>query len=119
MTQDKAPEQICRALMANPPTERVRDEGPPVVVVHDYSNAVAAIMDIVSQAYERGQESMRERAAALVEQGYDRVSGEPWRDDGSPSKLDKCAHEIYGYESCEHCAVAAIRSLPIEQEGGE
>lgn len=54
-----------------------------------------------------------DRAANLLEAGYDRVPGESWREDGSPSKLDKCAHGLYDYEDCERCAVIAIRNLPV------
>lgn len=51
-----------------------------------------------------------EDAAKMIEEGFDRVVGEPYADDGSPSKNDKCPHNRYMYEDCETCCVDAIRS---------
>lgn len=61
-----------------------------------------AIMTAKAEAYED--------AAKMIEEGFDRVVGEPYADDGSPSKNDKCPHNRYMYEDCEACCVGAIRS---------
>lgn len=52
-----------------------------------------------------------EQCAELIETGYDKPVGKPWRKDGKPSKNDECPHGRYMYEDCEPCAVIAIRSL--------
>lgn len=63
----------------------------------------------LSQAYERGQESMRERAAEAVAN----LPIQIYRDDGIGPAGRSCKPATFGD------AVEAIRSLPIEQEGGE
>lgn len=52
-----------------------------------------------------------EQCAKLIENGYDKPVGKPWRKDGKPSKNDECPHGRYMYEDCEPCAVIAIRAL--------
>ena len=52
-----------------------------------------------------------EQCAKLIESGYDKPVGKPWRKDGKPSKNDQCPHGRYMYEDCEPCAVIALRSL--------
>lgn len=86
MTQGKAPEWATEQAAALMP------EGAPYALTWTVGLAL-------SQAYERGQESMRERAASVTETRS--------HDDDS---LD--------YQVRVQAATA-IRSLPIEQEGGE
>jgi len=50
-----------------------------------------------------------EESAKLIEEGFEKVVGEPYRDDGKPSKNDKCPHGRYMYEDCESCCSQAIR----------
>ena len=52
----------------------------------------------------------RERCAKIIEEGCDRPVGEPFRNDGVPSKNDKCPHGVVMYEDCSACFAAAIRS---------
>lgn len=57
-----------------------------------------------------------ERAAKLIEEGFDREVARPYRNDGKPSKTDECPHGKYMYEDCEQCSVRAIRQL-LEKQG--
>lgn len=98
MTQDKAPEWAT-------------EQAASINLVLPYLHVQQTIALALSQAYERGQVDMRERATKLIDEGFDRPD--------IVHKVDKCAHGLYGWEDCEQCASAAIRSLPIEQERGE
>jgi hypothetical protein len=67
------------------------------------------------------REQALEEAAKLIEDGFSKDVGTPWREDGQPSKHDKCPHGNWHYEDCEQCAVKAIRALKARsttQEGG-
>lgn len=64
--------------------------------------AARAIMSAISDE--------REAIIKMLEEGYDRVPGVSYRDDGAYSKNDKCLHGHYMWEDCEPCAIAAIRS---------
>lgn len=88
MTQDKAPEWAMKE------GQRLANEVGAGLSI----GAGSAIALALSQAYERGQESMRERAAAEC------------------ARLLVSADTTSGAD--DHIA-KAIRSLPIEQEGGE
>lgn len=57
-----------------------------------------------------------EEAAKVVEEGFDRPVGKPWRHDGQRSKLDLCTHGLPMTETCEPCIAAALRAL--RGEGG-
>lgn len=61
-----------------------------------------------------------ERAAKLIEEGFDREHAEIWAKDGvTKSKFDKCAHGRQVNDDCEQCCSVAIRSLlPIQPEKG-
>lgn len=59
-----------------------------------------------------------ERCAKLIESGYDKPVGKPWRKDGKPSKNDECPHGRYMYEDCEPCAVIALRALAGSKDKG-
>ena len=67
--------------------------------------------------------AVRERAfevaATLIDEGFEKKVGKAWRNDGRPSKNDKCPHDKFMYEDCEHCASAAIRALSAEPAQGE
>lgn len=76
----------------------------------------SVITSIVLRAMEDAARDMRERCAAILEGDYIRPVATPWRDDGKPSKHDKCPHGQWGYEDCEECAVAAVRALPLLPE---
>lgn len=58
-----------------------------------------------------------ERAAKVLEEGYEMDVAIPYYEDGNPSKHDKCSHDKYHWEDCEGCALAAIRKL-MEQDNG-
>lgn len=74
----------------------------------DLADAIALAL---SQAYERGQVDMRERAAGHIDRQAEaflnRASGLEY------DALEKHTADVLYFNS------AAIRSLPIEQEGGE
>lgn len=55
-----------------------------------------------------------EACAKLIENGFPKVVGEPYRDDGKSSKNDKCPHGHWMYEDCEACVVDALRALAQE-----
>lgn len=65
-------------------------------------------------AFTAGQRDMREKAAQIIENGYERPVGKPYRKDGVPSKNDECSHGRWMYQDCEACTVAAIRTMPID-----
>lgn len=52
-----------------------------------------------------------EHLAGVVEQGFDRP--------GIKTKHDKCAHDRFGWEDCEECAVLALRAEVRRLTGGE
>ena len=60
-----------------------------------------------------------EEAAELLDQGFDMPVEKAWRNDGQPSKNDKCPHDKFMYEDCMICASAAIRALSAEPAQGE
>lgn len=55
-----------------------------------------------------------EEAATLIDEGFEKAVGKPWRNDGKSSKNDRCPHDKFMYEDCENCASAAIRALSAE-----
>jgi dihydrofolate reductase (trimethoprim resistance protein) len=59
-----------------------------------------------------------EAAAKLIDEGFDKQIGKPFRRDGVPSKNDLCVHGIVMYEDCESCAASAIRRLANPGKGG-
>lgn len=61
-------------------------------------------------AHQRGRLEGMEEAAGMIEEGVDRPAYEAWRDDGKPSKHDRCPHGVVMYEDCEACCAAAIRA---------
>jgi len=72
-------------------------------------NSQAAIARALLAAEQRGAEREREACALLIEEGFERVVGKRYRDDGGSSKNDLCIHHHPMYEDCEQCAAAAIR----------
>ena len=68
------------------------------------------LADMTRQRDEARKQALME-AAELVEGGVDRVVASPFRNDGIPSKSDKCPHDRVMYEDCEQCIAAAIRAL--------
>lgn len=106
MTQDKAPvwaEKEAGTLALDYVDWLGRDK-----VDRDAEHVLTSIVALaLSQAYERGQESMRERAALHARAAFDdrpRRDAMDWND---------------GFDDGTKAAAQAIRSLPIEQEGGE
>lgn len=65
---------------------------------------------IIARAILAAVEEERTACALLIEEGFDRAVDDPYRDDGKPSKNDRCAHDRAMYEDCEQCAAAAIRN---------
>lgn len=124
MTQDKAPEWALKEA-----------ETIDIAYRTPVSNVRQDIALALSQAYERGQESMRERAAKAAERDADwtafrRRNSVNWKgeetnmfaappdpDDTMPNDANVFAYGI-GILAGEVIA-STIRSLPIEQEGGE
>lgn len=53
---------------------------------------------------------LREFTDRVATGDWPRLPGEPYRDDGSPSKMDKCAHGRRLYEDCDECACAFARA---------
>lgn len=49
--------------------------------------------------------------AKLIEDGVIRKVAVPYRNDGVPSKNDRCEHGRWMYEDCEACCAVAIRAL--------
>jgi len=81
----------------------------------DEANDVADKLDwsteqVLAYAILQARSSAYEECAKLIEEGFEKIVGEPYRDDGIPSKNDKCPHGRYMYEDCEQCCVDAIRS---------
>lgn len=102
MTQDKAPEWAIREAMR---ITLVPNATHP-------SNVRAALA--LSRAYDRGQESMRERAAGVVESKAVEYERETYMSSGN-SIADRQLSRAISVRLMG--SVAAIRSLPIEQEG--
>lgn len=73
-------------------------------------------IDFLALAISKAIEETYEECAALLEEGYDKEVDEPYRDDGKPSKNDRCEHDRAMYEDCELCAAKAIRRLSKGQE---
>lgn len=65
---------------------------------------------VLANAISKAVEQERESIVNMLEEGYDRVPGKPYRDDGVYSKNDECLHGRYMYQDCEECAIQAIRS---------
>lgn len=74
-------------------------------------DAIDAISQALIEAHKAGREEMREEAAKVLLEGYDRNVAIPYRRDGVASKNDQCAHGHYMYEDCEYCAATAIRNI--------
>ena len=70
--------------------------------------------DVIALALMRAERRGMEKAAGLIDHGFDKLVGEPYRADGTPSKNDKCPHGRYMYEDCEQCCSAAIRAKAQE-----
>lgn len=60
-----------------------------------------------------------EEAATLIDEGFEKAVGKPWRNDGKSSKNDRCPHDKFMYEDCENCASSAIRALSAEPTHGD
>lgn len=57
------------------------------------------------------REATLEEAAKVIEEGFHKAVGESYRNDGKPSKNDKCPHGRYHYEDCDQCCADAVRAL--------
>lgn len=88
------------------------------IAYHDITPFVAGALSNAEH------EGMR-RAAAIIQEGFDKEVGTSFRADGKPSKNDQCLHGHFIYEDCEACSVAAILSeantnspdnLPVEAD---
>lgn len=76
-----------------------------------------ADIDLIARALVEAEARGIERAAKVLEEGYEMDVAIPYYEDGNPSKHDKCSHDKYHWEDCEGCALAAIRKL-MEQDNG-
>lgn len=61
------------------------------------------------------REATLEEAAKVIEEGFEKAVGESYRNDGKPSKNDKCPHGRYHYEDCDQCCADAVRALKGSQ----
>lgn len=68
-------------------------------------------LDAAIEGLQDARKNAIEEAAKLIDEGFDRP--------GIVKKQDQCAHGKFGWEDCESCAAAAIRSLipPEKMEG--
>jgi hypothetical protein len=64
------------------------------------------IRESVARALVEAENRGIERAARLIDEGFDRP--------GIERKVDKCAHGLFGWDDCEQCAATAIRKLRSE-----
>lgn len=55
-----------------------------------------------------------EEAADMIDHGFEKPVGKPYRPDGIRSKHDQCPHGRYMYEDCEDCCSNAIRAKAQE-----
>lgn len=55
------------------------------------------------QALQEAREAIR-----LVVEGGAMTRAKPWRNDGKPSKSDRCPHDKFMYEACENCTDAVL-----------
>jgi hypothetical protein len=91
--------EMARDLVIYP---EVGEDGRPYLASDDHETIALALV----AAEKRGIE----RAAKLIEEGYDRPVATPWGINGA-SKNDLCPHGMAVYQDCEQCAAAAIRQL--------
>ena len=77
-------------------------------------NEICYLREAINSAYERGIEEMQR----IIDGDYEKVRATPYRNDGKPSKNDKCPHDLYFWEGCENCiddalvaAIGRLRSL--------
>lgn len=92
--------------------EFIAANGPSYLEDQPWSQELAsAISQALLEAHKAGKEEMREEAAKVLLEGYDRNVAIPYRRDGVASKNDQCAHGHYMYEDCEYCAASAIRNI--------
>lgn len=87
---------------------------PPHAVDFIFRFMVREISDALLSAEQRGIE----RAANLIESGFDREHAEIWAKDGvTRTKFDRCPHGRQVNDDCEQCCAAAIRSLASKDNG--
>jgi hypothetical protein len=72
-------------------------------------DASLGVTDIAA-ALRDAEKAGMEKAAKLLEDGYNRPVGIPWFPDGRPNKNDKCPHGVWTYEECQACDIDAIRA---------
>lgn len=70
----------------------------------DRIEALEAAIVQAREALERAEAAM----ARVVEGDGGMTTATPWRDDGNPSKNDRCPHGEWMYESCGTCADAVL-----------
>ena len=78
--------------------------------VEGRSRIARALLD----AHQRGRREGMEEAATMIDEGVEKPASSPWRNDGKPSKHDKCPHDLFMYEDCETCCASAIRAKADE-----
>lgn len=77
----------------------------------DMAEAVAAWNRRAPAPPAPGWNEAVEACAKLIEDGVIRKVAVPYRNDGVPSKNDRCEHGRWMYEDCEACCAVAIRAL--------
>lgn len=81
--------------------------------MHLSSERIAA-----SEAARDAAIAMREALTKIAEGDEPRPVGKTWNTDGTPSKHDKCIHDVWIYEDCGECVSEfARRALPVALEG--
>ena len=93
MTEEELVEAMCKAAY-----------GDVMAAFFPMRQALRAVRPIIER-------ETLERAAKLIDEGFDKVVGKSFRKDGIASKNDHCLHGRYMYEDCDACCAAAIRAL--------
>ena len=83
-------------------------------ISNDRETLATTIALAIFDAHQRGRREGMEEAATMIDEGVEKPASSPWRNDGKPSKHDKCPHDLFMYEDCETCCASAIRAKAEE-----
>lgn len=61
---------------------------------------------------------LREALTNIADEAAPKMHAYPWRDDGMPSKHDKCPHGNWMYENCESCVAEYASAALKDQSNG-
>ena len=71
------------------------------------------------EALEAERDRLREALRKILEGGYPRPLGKPWRMDMASSKHDRCIHDEWMYETCEGCLDAFVSAALEASDGAD